>query len=168
MHKPINPNDFYRLLDIPNQSDLLLIGSILEREGIIHHMQNQELQSLFGMGTIGTGYQAAIGPVRLLVAGRDLERTETILKEAGLWPQSPAVPADSKTSTRTINPVTRSILFSLFWFFGLGSLIGIYFGLVARRHKQRWALVGILLGIIGMSIAPVLLLNALQPGSRWS
>ena len=89
MGKAINPDDFYPLLSIADQSDLLLIQSILEREGIIHYLQNHDLQSLFGMGSIGTGFHAALGPVRLMIAGRDRERTRALLEEEGFWPEPP-------------------------------------------------------------------------------
>jgi hypothetical protein len=164
MSRKTNPDDFYPLLEITDQTQLLLVQGLLEREGIVYHLQNQELQSLFGMGTIGTGYQAAIGPVRLLVAGRELERIRQLLEQEGLWMVEEEQPPQPEGLR---NEPLRAILFPLLWLFGLGSLLGIYYGMKIRREHPGRARLAIVLGVLGLAGLLVLLWQQLTPDSRW-
>ena len=164
MDRKTNPDDFYPLLEITDQTQLLLVEGCLEREGIVFHLQNQELQSLFGMGTIGTGYQAAIGPVRLLVAGREQERVRRLLEEEGLWDFSPRPAAGTP---RVRNDALRALLFPLLWLFGLGSLLGIYYGMKIRRGHPWRARLAIALGVAGLAGLCILLWYWLTADSRW-
>lgn len=51
----------------------------------------------------------------------------------------------------------RSIIFSLSWLFGAGSLLGIYWGIRGFRRNRFYSLVGILLGLGGLCGALLML-----------
>lgn len=64
--------------------------------------------------------------------------------------------ADNKTK-RIMPAGVRSIIFSLFWFFGVGSLWGIFWGIRGFRRNPFYSLVGIVLGLGGLCGALLLL-----------
>ncbi len=60
-------------------SDYLLAVSLLEEENIPFLVKNEGVQSLFGLGVVGTGFNPVTGPIELHVQGEDAERAVEIL-----------------------------------------------------------------------------------------
>ncbi len=191
---------------IPNdEPEHLLVKSILEGAEIFYYSKNEEVQSLFGLGQIGSGYNLATGPIHIQVAERDLEEAREAIQHRlsheniseksipdicpacnavtkGL-PECPScglvfVP-DEEVSVKSGHPipgtqqtvnrlVTQSILLSIFWLAGLGSVMGIYSGIKALilinesdeviRGKVK-AIVGVSFGILGLTGGLLLLWN---------
>lgn len=65
--------------------------------------------------------------------------------------------AADNTTKRIMPDGVRSIIFSLFWFFGVGSLWGIFWGIRGFRRNPFYSLVGIVLGLGGLCGALLLL-----------
>jgi len=60
-------------------SDYLLAGSLLEEKNIPFLVKNEGVQSLFGLGVVGTGFNPVTGPIELHVQSGDAKRTVEIL-----------------------------------------------------------------------------------------
>ena len=66
--------------------------------------------------------------------------------------------AADNTTKRIMPDGVRSIIISMFWFFGLGSLLAIYYGIRGFRKNPFYSLAGILLGLVGI-IGAILLFS---------
>lgn len=143
-----------------------LAESVLREHGIAYAAQSAEIQNLFGAGEIGAP-NPAIGPVRIQVSGADLERSRALLSEALGEEAARSVDlATEESAQESRSPVEEQILrysrYSLvwagFWFGGLGSLLGIYFGLKALALGRQEpdvptgkAKLGLSLGLMGLA-----------------
>jgi Putative prokaryotic signal transducing protein len=67
------------VLETGDQSLIAVAKSVLEGAGIPSIARNERLQNLFGWGTIGTGYNVSMGPVRLQVLKEDAETARELL-----------------------------------------------------------------------------------------
>jgi hypothetical protein len=67
------------VLETGDQSLAAVAKSVLEGAGIPCIARNERLQNLFGWGTIGTGFNAAMGPIRLQVLKEDAETARRLL-----------------------------------------------------------------------------------------
>ena len=65
------PFEMTTVLETGDQSLVAVARSVLESSGIPCIARNEGLQNLFGWGSIGTGYNAAMGPIRLQVLRED-------------------------------------------------------------------------------------------------
>ena len=73
------PLEMVTVLETGDQSLIAVAKSVLEGAGIPSIARNERLQNIFGWGTIGTGYNAAIGPIRLQVLKEDAETAKELL-----------------------------------------------------------------------------------------
>jgi len=64
-----------------NQTDHLLVQSVLEEQGIKFFIKNESLQNLFGVGQFGIGYNQITGPMEIQVQGQDVDRAKTVIKD---------------------------------------------------------------------------------------
>ncbi|HTQ12207.1 MAG TPA: DUF2007 domain-containing protein [Fimbriimonadaceae bacterium] len=71
------PFELVTVLETGDQSLVAVAKSVLEGAGIPCIARNERLQNLFGWGAIGTGFNAAMGPIRLQV----LQEDEAVAKE---------------------------------------------------------------------------------------
>ncbi|HEX2954161.1 MAG TPA: DUF2007 domain-containing protein [Bacillota bacterium] len=62
---------------------IALIKSILESAGIPYFIKGEETQNLFGLGTLGLGYNALLGPMEVWVRTEDKEAAAELLSELG-------------------------------------------------------------------------------------
>ena len=143
----LNHYDFYPLYEIYSLNELPVVQSILEREQIVHHIRNEELQSMFGIGTVGTGFQSALGGMILEVAGKDLERCRELLIAEGFLSD----PVVEKQMEKKVETPWRALLFSILWIFGLGSCIGIGLAIVDYRRNSIGSILAIFLGLAGLA-----------------
>ena len=74
------PFELVTVLETGDQSLVAVAKSILDGAGIPCIARNERLQNLFGWGTIGTGYNIAMGPIRLQVLREDEEVAKELLK----------------------------------------------------------------------------------------
>ena len=63
-----------------DEAEHLLVQSVLEEAGIRYYSKNALVQNLFGLGTIGTGYNVAAGLIAVQVHEQDAERATMILE----------------------------------------------------------------------------------------
>jgi hypothetical protein len=69
------------VLETGDPGELALAHSLLEAEGINAVFAGEGIQSLFGMGSLGAGFNIAVGPAHVRVLARDAERANEILAE---------------------------------------------------------------------------------------
>jgi hypothetical protein len=74
------------VLETGDQSLVAVARSVLESAGVPCIARNEMLQNLFGWGSIGAGFNAAIGPIRLQVLKEDEEVARELLKDVPLSP----------------------------------------------------------------------------------
>lgn len=86
------PFELTTVLETGDQSLVVVAKSVLDSAGIPCVARNERLQNLFGWGSIGTGFNAAMGPIRLQVLREDEEVARELLKTV---PFSPNEDSDS-------------------------------------------------------------------------
>ncbi|KAA3612502.1 MAG: hypothetical protein D8M58_20270 [Calditrichaeota bacterium] len=64
-----------------NQTDHIMVQSILEGQGIKFFTKNENLQNLFGVGQFSTGYNPITGPMEIQVHPQDVEIAKTVIKD---------------------------------------------------------------------------------------
>jgi hypothetical protein len=75
------PDDpFVTVLETGDPGLLALARSLLEAEGIPSLFLGEGLQSLFGAGTLGAGFNIAVGPVHIQVPTSQAERAWELLE----------------------------------------------------------------------------------------
>jgi hypothetical protein len=80
--EPPAPLELMTVLETGDQSLVAVARSVLDAAGIPCVAKNERLQNLFGWGTIGTGFNAAMGPIRLQVLREDAEVAKELLTTA--------------------------------------------------------------------------------------
>jgi hypothetical protein len=80
--EPPAPFELMTVLETGDQSLVAVARSVLDAAGIPCIAKNERLQNLFGWGTIGTGFNAAMGPIRLQVLREDAEVAKELLATA--------------------------------------------------------------------------------------
>jgi len=73
------PIELVTVLETGDQSQVAVAKSMLEGAGIPCIARNERLQNLFGWGSIGTGYNVAMGPIRLQVRRENEEAAKELL-----------------------------------------------------------------------------------------
>ncbi len=75
-----------------NQAIIAVVKSILDEAGIKYMAMGDNLQNLFGLGSIGTGYNILTGPVDFRVMPEDEEYAKELLKdideESDIYPEN--------------------------------------------------------------------------------
>ncbi len=64
-----------------NATQLLIAKSFLEEAGISYSVLGERTQHLFGIGTIGTGFNVITGQTQIFVLESDAESARQLLKE---------------------------------------------------------------------------------------
>jgi hypothetical protein len=77
------PFEMVTVLETGDQSLVAVAKSLLEGAGIPCIARGERLQNLFGWGTIGTGFNAAMGPIRLQVLKEDADTARKLLAPQG-------------------------------------------------------------------------------------
>lgn len=54
-----------------SKEEIALISSVLDQEGILYSIQNEDLQDLFGAGRLGTGINCLVGEIKISVNRKD-------------------------------------------------------------------------------------------------
>ena len=155
-----------------DETEHIMIKGLLESANINFFSKGEEVQSLFGWGHIGSGYNLAAGPIHIQVAHDDFDRAKEIItaflstrnesnipdtcpacnsatnghgvcSECGLVFISDTDLNDSQNGVeikedeilnlqrQSQKMILRSILFGILWFFGIGSILSLYYSLKA-------------------------------------
>jgi len=72
------------LVTVFESSDVTLMAlakAALDEAGIRYVAQSEETQDLFGVGRLGSGYNAITGPPRIRVTAEEAERAREVLRE---------------------------------------------------------------------------------------
>ena len=153
-----------------------LAESALDEAEIVYSSQNAQTQDLLGAGQIG-GIDAAdlrgvennvvVGPVQIRVGAEDAERARRLIAEvisdagredlpADLEDDAPEDKAAASRSALAYRYANVSIVWSILWIAGLGSLLAVYYGIRSLRlspHPSRAkAIFALVLGIVGLGI----------------
>ncbi len=148
------------------------VSQLLAQHGIDSHIHNARPQDLFGMGRLGAGYNLAVGLLEVQIHEKQQEKALTILKDemelkeaidsVSEPPETEVIKQDPEQSdTLTHEYVTkkrqngyavRSVVLSVAWLFGIGSLFGIYFGIRGIKYRPVLSAFGIAFGIAGLPL----------------
>jgi hypothetical protein len=77
-------NDSEKLVTVyktGHQGVIALIKSILDEAEVKYYAKGEDIQNLFGVGVIGTGYNPLTGPVEIQVLEEDAEYAKELLKD---------------------------------------------------------------------------------------
>ena len=72
------------LVTVFESSDVTLLAlakAALDEAGIRYVAQSEDIQDLFGLGRLGSGYNAITGPPRIRVTAEEAERAREVLRE---------------------------------------------------------------------------------------
>jgi hypothetical protein len=87
---PPEPFELTTVLETGDQTLIAVAKSVLDSAGIPCIARNERLQNLFGWGSVGAGFNAAMGPIRLQV----LKEDEGVARE--LLTALPVPPAEAE------------------------------------------------------------------------
>ena len=77
----LESRELVTVLETGSQTHAAVVGSVLKSAGIPYVARNETLQNLFGWGTIGTGFNVAMGPIRFQVPKDRVEEARGLLTE---------------------------------------------------------------------------------------
>ncbi len=148
--------------------DAEIIVSLLDSAGITCQIKNKAAQTLFGAGGLGTGINMAAGAIEIAVLESDRDKATSIINEERQQetdlpetetrsmpdtpPESQSEPAHEQKPKSRYNSGVKSIIWSLIWLFGLGSVFAIKFGIKGLRKEKNkiTAMIGLIMGILGI------------------
>ena len=150
--------------------------SALREAGIAFATQRTAIQHMLGGGQIG-GVNLVTGPPEIQVAAADAERAREVIRGAR-EPGDPAEPAAAELvkepesaeaverRARAIRYARYSAVWSVLYVFGIGSILGLYFGIRSfvtssdiPTSQKGLAAFGIVLAAIALAIRALVLLS---------
>ena len=158
-HEPSSSGEMVTVLVVEEPTAQALAESVLREAGVPFAVRNDGVQHLVGGGQIG-GVNVAAGPPRILVSSSDSLRASTLLREA-FGPVEPGPLEDDSEAEIEYRALTvRYARYSAVWavlaFWGVGSLLGVFFGIKALRRSRGaltltkgLAVFGLCLGLLG-------------------
>lgn len=123
-------------------AELALAESLLREHEIPYTVKNAEVQNLFGAGEIGA-YNPAVGSEEIQVFAVDLERSKALIAEA--LGEEAAKSAVQQAAEEGPTPIEEqlarysrySLVWGVFWFWGVGALLAVYFGVKALSLARQ-------------------------------
>jgi hypothetical protein len=158
-HEPSSSGEMVTVLMVEEPTAQALAESVLREAGVPFAVSHDGVQHLIGGGQIG-GVNVAAGPPRIQVASSDYLRANTLLREA-FGPVEPEPLEDDSVAEIEYRALTvRYARYSAVWavlsFWGIGSLLGVFFGIRALRRSRGTltltrflAVFGLFLGLLG-------------------
>jgi hypothetical protein len=137
-----------------------LAESVLREAGVPFAVRNAGVQHLVGGGQIG-GVNVATGPPQIQVASADALRANTLLREA-FGPVEPLedeedTVAEVEARALAVRYARYSAVWAVLSLWGVGSLLGVFFGIQALRRSRGaltltkgLAVFGLCLGLLGV------------------
>lgn len=170
IHEAAASEEMVTVFVAADPAEQALAESTLRGSGIPFATHNAGVQHLVGAGQVG-GFNVATGPPEIQVTATDAERATRLLREA-LDQTGAGFQVETETAEEAAAKVlaVRYARYSAVWavlmLWGVGSLLGIYFGIQSLRRSRgaltltkALALFGLTLGLIGavyfaVSLAP--------------
>jgi len=169
-HEPSSSGEMVTVLVVEEPTAQALAESVLREAGVPFAVSHEGVQHLVGGGQIG-GVNVAAGPPRIQVAASDYLRASTLLREA-FGPLEPQPLGDLEEDTAaeieyralTVRYARYSAVWAVLSLWGVGSLLGVFFGIRALRRSRGaltltrfLAVFGLFLGLLGtMGLAAAL------------
>lgn len=175
---PFSPVRFVTVYVPNNETEHMAAQAILKSANIQFFSKNFTVQHLFGAGQIGTGYNIVTGPIQIQVPEEDAEEARELLNDYfSRWYGDNDIQEMDWREKRhfmcqqNVNKmINRAMIFSVFWFGGIGPTLAIYFALKAlrliddstERMKGKWrALFALVLSSIEVVSTPYLWMRIL-------
>jgi hypothetical protein len=149
--------------------------SVLREAGVPFVSRNTADQNLAVAGQIGE-VNIIAGPPEIQVEPADAQRAGALLREAlGQAEPEPLEEEESPDDALAARYARMSAVFAVLAIWGIGSLLGVYFGIEALRRSRGaltitkgLAVFGISLGLVGLVVTGLSLLSAWQtPDTRF-
>jgi hypothetical protein len=159
-HESPSSGEMVTVLVVEEPATQVLAESVLREANVPFVVRNAGVQHLVGGGQIG-GVNVATGPPRIQVASSDALRANTLLREA-FGPVEPEPLEDDSTAeiehrALAVRYARYSAVWALLGLWGVGSLLGVFFGIQALRRSRGaltltkgLAVVGLCLGFLGV------------------
>jgi len=161
-------NSMVTVLAAVDLVELAWAESALREHDIAFVTGNSAVQHLLGAGQIG-GRNLVTGPPEIQVAEADLERARRVLRDATAEATSPTLPPELAPDTESteesasrklaIRYARYSAVWALFYLWGVGSLLGLYFGVKALRTSQSMHTSQKGLAVFGICVASLTVIS---------
>jgi hypothetical protein len=157
-HEPSSSGEMVTVLVVEEPTQQALAESVLREADVPFLVRNAGVQHLIGAGQIG-GANVMTGPPQIQVASSDALRASTLLREA-FGPAEPEQLEEDAAEEEVRALAARYARYSAAWavlaFWGVGSLLGVFFGIQALRRSRGaltltkgLAVFGLCLGLLG-------------------
>ena len=159
-HESPSSGEMVTVLVVEEPTEQALAESVLREAGVPFVIRNAGVQHLVGGGQIG-GVNVATGPPRIQVAASDALRANTLLREAfgpiELEPLEDDSTAEIENRALAVRYARYSAAWAVLALWGVGSLLGVFFGIQALRRSRGaltltkgLAVFGLCLGLLGV------------------
>lgn len=74
-------NGFIKVFETGDKTLIAIIKSVLTDADIKFFIKGEEIQDIIGIGSFGTGYNTALGPMELYVEEEDAEAVRMLIEE---------------------------------------------------------------------------------------
>ena len=171
-------DEMLTVIQIENPVQQALIEDVLTDANILYMAKSAGIQNLFGVGQIG-GANLITGPVEIQVPGSEFDRAKELIENALDGLEIEGIPteeleyeeeqeesdedeestAESSIEEQAAKYSKYSVVWSVLWAFGIGSLIAICYGVIALnllkgypRSMKIKAIFGVVWGTLGLFI----------------
>lgn len=149
------------VLVVEDPTEQALLEGALREAGVRYAVRNEGVQNLVGGGQIG-GFNPVTGLPEIQVAPADLLRARTLLQEARGQEALPIEPEPAEETERlalALRYARYSAVWAVLAAWGVGSFLGVFFGIKALRRSRGaltltkgLAVFGIGLGLLGLAV----------------
>lgn len=156
-------NNLIKIYLAKDQMDAEIKKTLLESFGIKVLIKNADVQSVFGVGNMGTGYNLAMGEVQLWVWEKDKEKAMEILareKEAQKLNFEEEENPEEKIENKSRFSYSKGSLAAAI--FVITSPIAIVYGIVGLVKREKdwiFAIFGLAIGSMGLIILTFMALH---------
>lgn len=152
-------------------AELAFAESVLREAGVPFVTRNAGHQNVVAAGQIGD-FNVITGPPEIQVAAADALRANTVLRESLAGTELEAEPepaAEAQDRALAARYARMSAVWALLALWGVGSALGVYFGIQALRRSRGaltlnkgLAVFGVSLGLLGLVVTGLALWSAQQ------
>ncbi len=142
-----------KLLSVTDRMVCEQIRSFLAENQIQSLVKNEQVQTLFEPGELGSGYNLAMGSPEIWVDEKHLKPALELIDMSVFAPSLD--PEAGKKSTSPGNPYLNSLRAAIFffvWIFGIGNILGVIFAVRGLRCEPNkiFAVTFLGLNVLGM------------------
>lgn len=80
-HNKLDHESAVTVFSSGNEAVISVVKSILDEANIIYNIKGEDVENLFGLGVIGTGFNPVTGPVEFQVMPENVEYAKELLKD---------------------------------------------------------------------------------------